>query len=165
MSGPSSPFFICEKVMRTLPESLNELIRPPVEMLGYEFVGAELTDQGYGKILRIYIDKEDGIDVEDCRSVSHQISGVLDVEDPISGNYSLEVSSPGLDRPLFDIEHFEKQCGKKVRVKMSSPFEGRRKFTGQLIGVNGELILIEEDGIDYQVPFNLIDSARLIVEF
>ena len=151
--------------MRSLPDSLNELICPPVEMLGYEFVGAELTDQGHGKILRIYIDKEDGIDVEDCRTVSHQISGVLDVEDPISGNYSLEVSSPGLDRPLFCIEHFEKYQGKKVKIKMSSPFEGRKKFTGHLTGVEGELILLDEDGIDYQVPFDLIDSARLVVEF
>jgi ribosome maturation factor RimP len=150
--------------MRSLPENLNELIRQPVEMLGYELVGIELTDQGHGKLLRIYIDKEDGINVDDCSSVSHQVSGVLDVEDPIRGNYFLEVSSPGIDRPLFYLEHYQKFCGKKVKIKMASPFNGRRKFTGQIVSVEEETILLDEDGLDYEIPFNLIDSARLVVE-
>ncbi|MCF6281178.1 MAG: ribosome maturation factor RimP [Candidatus Polarisedimenticolaceae bacterium] len=159
------PFFVCGRTMRSLPEALEELIRQPVEMLGYELVGIELTDQGHGKLLRIYIDKEGGIVVNDCSSVSHQVSGVLEVEDPIRGNYFLEVSSPGVDRPLFYIEHYQKFCGKKVKIKMASPFNGRRKFTGQLVAVEGEIILLEEDGTDYEIPFNLIDSARLVVEF
>lgn len=151
--------------MRSLPENLNELIRQPVEMLGYELVGVELTDAGHGQILRIYIDKEDGINANDCSSVSHQVSGILDVEDPIRGNYFLEVSSPGVDRPLFYLEHYQKFCGKKVKIKMASPFNGRKKFTGQLVAVEGEMILLDEDGLDYEIPFNLIDSARLVVEF
>lgn len=161
------PFFVCGRAMRSLPENLETLIRQPVEMLGYELVGVELTDQGHGKLLRIYIDKDDGkgINVDDCSSVSHQVSGVLDVEDPIRGNYFLEVSSPGVDRPLFYLEHYQKFCGKKVRIKMASPFNGRKKFTGQLVAVEGEIILLDEDGLDYEIPFNLIDSARLVVEF
>ncbi len=151
--------------MRSLPENLNELIRQPVEMLGYELVGIELTDAGHGQLLRIYIDKEGGINVDDCSSVSHQVSGVLDVEDPIRGNYFLEVSSPGIDRPLFYLEHYQKFCGKKVKIKMASPFNGRKKFTGQLVAVEGENILLDEDGLDYEIPFSLIDSARLVVEF
>jgi len=142
--------------MRSLPENLNELIRQPVEMLGYELVGIELTDAGHGQLLRIYIDKEGGINVDDCSSVSHQVSGVLDVEDPIRGNYFLEVSSPGIDRPLFYLEHYQKFCGKKVKIKMASPFNGRKKFTGQLVAVEGENILLDEDGLDYEIPFSLI---------
>ena len=152
--------------MRTVPESLTIMIRNPVENLGYELVGMELTDRGTGgKLLRIYIDSEDGITLDDCSKVSHQVGGILDVEDPIRGNYSLEVSSPGLDRPLFYKEHFEKFKNKKAKIKMSSPYEGRRKFTGILDGVDGEFVLVVEDGEHYRLPYDQIDSARLVAEF
>ena len=104
--------------MNLAPVKLLDLIQPAVEGLGYEFVGAELVGQGKESILRVYIDTDAGVLVGDCTKVSHQISGVLDVEDPISGQYNLEVSSPGIERPLFTLEHFERFKGKVVKLEL-----------------------------------------------
>lgn len=135
-------------------------------MLGYELVGLELTGQAKGNaLLRIYIDHADGIKLDDCVAVSHQVSGVLDVEDPIKENYRLEVSSPGLDRPLFELAHFERFKGSKVRIKTQTKIENRHRFTGVLGGVEENQVLIEEDGILYRIPIELIDSARVVPEF
>ncbi|MCU7810549.1 MAG: ribosome maturation factor RimP [Candidatus Thiodiazotropha sp. (ex Notomyrtea botanica)] len=152
--------------MRSAPEKLNSLVRQEVELLGYELVGIEMISQGKGGILlRIYIDHADGITLDDCVEVSHQVSGVLDVEDPIKENYRLEVSSPGLDRPLFELAHFERYKGSKVRVKTQSKIENRHRFTGVLGGVEENQVLIEEDGTLYRIPIELIDSARVVPEF
>ncbi|MCU7807327.1 MAG: ribosome maturation factor RimP [Candidatus Thiodiazotropha sp. (ex Semelilucina semeliformis)] len=152
--------------MRSAPEKLNSLVRQEVELLGYELVGIEMVSQGKGGILlRIYIDHADGITLDDCVEVSHQVSGVLDVEDPIKENYRLEVSSPGLDRPLFELAHFERYKGSKVRVKTQSKIENRHRFTGVLSGVEENQVLIEEDGTLYRIPIELIDSARVVPEF
>ncbi|MCU7797425.1 MAG: ribosome maturation factor RimP [Candidatus Thiodiazotropha sp. (ex Myrtea spinifera)] len=152
--------------MRSAPEKLNSLVRQEVELLGYELVGIEMVSQGKGGILlRIYIDHADGITLDDCVEVSHQVSGVLDVEDPIKENYRLEVSSPGLDRPLFELAHFERYKGSKVRVKTQSKIENRHRFTGVLGGVEENQVLIEEDGTLYRIPIELIDSARVVPEF
>jgi ribosome maturation factor RimP len=122
--------------MRSAPEKLNSLVRQEVELLGYELVGVEFVGQGKGAaVLRIYIDHEDGITLDDCVEVSHQVSGVLDVEDPIKENYRLEVSSPGLDRPLFELAHFERFKGSRVRIKTRNKIENRHRFTGKLDGV------------------------------
>jgi len=135
-------------------------------LLGYELVGLELTGQAKGNaLLRIYIDHADGIKLDDCVAVSHQVSGVLDVEDPIKENYRLEVSSPGLDRPLFELAHFERFKGSKVRIKTQTKIENRHRFTGVLGGVEENQVLIEEDGILYRIPIELIDSARVVPEF
>lgn len=152
--------------MRSASDSLTQLLRPVVESLGYELVGIELLDQGsHGRVLRIYIDRDSGITVDDCGTVSHRVSGVLDVEDPIPGNYYLEVSSPGLDRPLFEAEHFQRFKGEKVRLKLRSKLDGRRKLVGILQGMEGQEVLVLEQETLHRVPFELIDSARLVPEF
>ncbi|MCU7845352.1 MAG: ribosome maturation factor RimP [Candidatus Thiodiazotropha sp. (ex Monitilora ramsayi)] len=152
--------------MRSVPEKLNLLVRQEVELLGYELVGVQLLSQGKGgSLLRIYIDHADGITLDDCVEVSHQVSGVLDVEDPIKENYRLEVSSPGLDRPLFELEHFERYKGSKVKIKTQTKIDNRHRFSGELGGVEKNQVLIEEDGTLYRIPIELIDSARVVPEF
>ena len=151
--------------MRSVPEQLLEIVRRPVEALGFEFVGVELQHRG-GKrsLLRIYIDSEPGITVDDCSEVSRQVSGVLDVEDPIKGHYDLEVSSPGLDRPLFTKEHFRRFCGRKASIKLRTKIAGRRKIVGALVSVDGDEVVIDEAGERFSIAFESIDSARLVPE-
>ena len=152
--------------MRSAPEKLKQLIKQEVELLGYELIGVEFVGQGKGAaLLRIYIDHADGITLDDCVEVSHQVSGVLDVEDPIQENYRLEVSSPGLDRPLFELAHFERFKGSRVKLKTRARIENRHRFTGVLVGVEENQVLIEEDGTSYRIPFEEIDSAKLVPEF
>lgn len=160
------PFFICGEEMRRPPEDLKQLIRRPVEAMGYELVGVELFRKGgSGLTLRVYIDGENGINLDDCGAVSHQLSGVLDVEDPIAEEYDLEVSSPGLDRPLFDLEHFERFKGQKARLKLMTLVNGRRKLEGVLAGCEGGDVLIDVEGETLRVPADQIDTARLMPEF
>ncbi len=148
------------------PSNLTEMIRGVVEPLGYELVGVEYLSRGTGgSLLRIYIDHENGIGVKDCAKVSHQISGVLDVEDPIAENYSLEVSSPGVDRPLFVKQDFERFSGNKVSVKLRVKLQGRRNFEGMLNGVDGDDLLVTVDGDQYRLPMDQVDRARLVPEF
>ncbi len=150
--------------MNLAPVKLLDLIQPAVEGLGYEFVGAELVGQGKESILRVYIDTDAGVLVGDCTKVSHQISGVLDVEDPISGQYNLEVSSPGIERPLFTLEHFERFKGKVVKLELrQATLEGQRKFTGDVLEVNGDVIHLHVDEEEVEIPFSLIKKARIIV--
>jgi ribosome maturation factor RimP len=134
--------------------------------MGYELVGVELRpgERG-GELLRVYIDREGGILLDDCSAVSHQLSGVLDVEDPIPGEYSLEVSSPGLARPLFELAHFARFTGSKAKVKMASPIDGRRNFTGVLSGVEGDDVLLQVDNELVRLDYSQIDSAKLVPEF
>ena len=94
--------------MGKIAETLRDSLASIVEALGYEFVGSEIVGQGKHAVLRIYIDSENGITIDDCSKVSYQVSAMLDVEDPIRGEYDLEVSSPGIDRPLFELSHFKK---------------------------------------------------------
>ncbi len=148
------------------PTNLPEMVRGAVEPLGYELVGVEYLSRGTGgSLLRIYIDHADGIGVKDCAKVSHQISGVLDVEDPISENYSLEVSSPGMDRPLFSKKDFERFSGSKVSIKLRVKLHGRRNFEGMLKGVDGDDLLVTVDGDQYRLPMDQVDRARLVPEF
>ena len=141
---------------------LNALIGPAVEGLGYEFVGAEYMPRRRHSLLRVYIDNDEGISLDDCARVSDQLSGILDVEDPIQGAYSLEVSSPGLDRPLFFARHFEQFRGARIRVKMAVPVAGRRNFKGTLDGCRDGDVIVLEDGEEYALPLEDIGSARLI---
>ncbi len=144
---------------------LLDLLEPEVVALGYELLGIELNQNGNGSILRVYIDKSDGIVVEDCVRVSHQIAGVLDVEDPVHGNYELEVSSPGLDRPLFTIEQIKKFIGETVKIKLYEKHNGRKRFVGILSSVDDEEIVINCEDKEYNVPFRLIERARLVPQF
>ncbi len=148
--------------MQHSDERLNRLLRPAVEALGYELVGVEYRRGRKRALLRVYIDKSEGITLDDCERVSHQVSGVLDVEDPIVEQYDLEVSSPGLDRPLFEPEHFERFAGHRVRVRMSPPVDGRRKFTGVLLGFEDGEVRVDEDGIERRVPLESVSAARLV---
>lgn len=149
--------------MRQEPKTLQELIEPIVESLGYELVGIEYRPSSKNALLRIYIDKEGGIMLEDCQEVSYQVSGLLDVEEPIQGQYQLEVSSPGLDRPLFKESDFERFAGKKAKIQMHGFIEGQRKFKGKIKGFHeGHVVLIDNDGVEFLLPFNDIDKARLV---
>ncbi|TDO98152.1 ribosome maturation factor RimP [Marinomonas balearica] len=146
---------------------IEELIRPVVEGLGFQFWGMEYISQGKHSVLRIFIetDEEKGIDVEDCAAVSRQVSSILDVEDPISGEYNLEVSSPGLDRPLFILPQYESYVGSIVALKLRVPFDGRRKFKGQLTGVEGDEVVILVDQEEYLLPIELIEKANIVPQF
>ncbi len=148
--------------MKQAPEHLVNLIEPIVEGLGYECVGIDYNPHPKHGCLRIYIDSENGILVEDCTKVSHQISGILDVEDPIPGNYQLEISSPGEDRPFFKISQFERYIGSTVLVNLFKPIENRRKIKGSIEGVAGDFITLKEEGQIYEVPFSAMSKARLV---
>jgi ribosome maturation factor RimP len=146
------------KVVTTLRDHLASII----EAIGYEFVGCELHRQGRSSLLRIYIDQEKGITVDDCSKVSRQVSAMLDVEDPIQGRYTLEVSSPGIDRPLFEIKHFEKFVGNNVKMRLSSPMNNRRNLEGKILRIDGAVIHILVDTEEMAVPFSEIEKAKLI---
>ncbi len=138
-----------------------DLLQPVIEGLGYEFVGLEYLPQGSRSVLRVYIDHDSGINLDDCGKVSHQISGVLEVEDPIRGQYVLEVSSPGLDRPLFVREHYERFLGERAQIRTCLPIDGRRKFTGQLVQLQDDDLVIEVEGKRVIVSLDQIEKARL----
>ena len=143
-------------------EQLLSLLEPPVGALGYELVDVEFASAGSGGLLRLYIDAPAGITVDDCERVSHRVSEILDVEDPIPGAYTLEVSSPGLDRILRTPEHFERFRGSRIRVQLSLPIEGRRRYTGTLTGVTEGAIEMEVDGEPVQLELERIQKARVV---
>ena len=145
-------------------DELQKLLEPAIERLGYELTDLEVRLSGQGGLVRLTIDKPDGIDLEDCEKVSHAMSALLDVEDPVPGNYNLEVSSPGLDRKLTKLEHFQRFEGETLKVTMRFPMEGRRRFRGKLLSSNEENIVVEVDGESYSLPLTMIDSARLVPE-
>jgi len=151
--------------MKQAPEHLVNLIEPIVEGLGYECVGIEYHPHPKHGLLRVYIDSENGILVDDCSKVSHQISGVLDVEDPIQGDYHLEISSPGADRPFFKVSQFEQFIGSTVLVNLFNVINGRRKITGLIEKVEGDMITLQEAGQIFEVPFNAMSKARLVPEY
>jgi ribosome maturation factor RimP len=145
--------------------TLSSLIEPSVTALGYDLVAVELTGDGSNTVLRVYIDLPGGITIDDCEAVSRQVSAVLDVEDPIRGEYTLEVSSPGLDRPLVKREDFEQYAGENVKIRMAEQVLGRRNFTGRLQGVEGNLVLVEVDNEIYELELGHIERARLVPKF
>lgn len=141
------------------------MLTPVIEGLGYELWGIEYTGSGRNALLRIYIDRPEGIGVEDCEAVSRQSSSVLDVEDPIRSEYTLEVSSPGMDRPLFKLTQFESSVGETIALRLRVAFDGRRNFKGLLKGVESEEIVLEVDNEEYILPFELIDKANIVPQF
>ncbi len=141
---------------------LAKLLEPTVERLGYELADLEVRLGNSGGLVRVTIDKPDGIDLEDCEKVSLAVSALLDVEDPVPGNYNLEVSSPGLDRKLTKLEHFQRFEGETVKVQMRFPIEGRRRFRGTLVSADDENIVVEVDGESHSLPLATIDTARLV---
>ncbi len=153
--------------MAKIADKVVSIVSPSVNDLGYELLGAEYVASGKHSILRLYIDSEDGVGVDDCEAVSRQVSAIMDVEDPISGQYSLEVSSPGIERPLFRVEHYQRFLGHDVRLRMFRPIEGRRNFTGAIGSVSetsNSLELVTELG-PVTLEIDLIEKANLVAHF
>jgi len=138
------------------------MLRPAVEEVGKELLGIEYISAGNNSVLRLFIDHENGIDVDDCAEVSRQVGAILDVEDPISSEFNLEVSSPGLDRPLFDKSHYEAVIGETIEVKLSIPLNGRRKFKGILVAVENDTLIVTVDNEDYDLVLGNIIKAHLV---
>ncbi len=141
-------------------DRLRTLVEPAVGRLGFELVDIEFISGQ--KTLRVYIDGPNGIHVDDCARVSRQISALFDVEDPIPGQYTLEVSSPGLDRPLARREDFTRFTGFQVKIKTLTPIDGRRNFQGRLGGLSGECIVLETEETRYDLALANIEKARLV---
>ncbi len=151
--------------MRQNATHLWDLFEPVVNGMGYELVEIEYFPNPKHGVLRLYIDKESGIQVEDCTAVSHQISAVIDVEDPIPGQFNLEISSPGLDRPLRRAEDFRQFSGEVVKIKTSMSFDGQHNFKGLLKGLEDDLVIVELEGKEVRLPITAIDKARLVPDF
>ena len=146
-------------------QDLTQLFEPVVESMGYELVGVEFVGGGGHGTLRVYIDRDDGVSVDDCAAISHQISGILDVEEPIQQAYDLEISSPGIDRPLFKLADFERFAGHMVKIKLAVGLQGRKNFKGELQGVaDPQLITVQVDGETFDLPFADIARANLVGE-
>ena len=141
---------------------LTGLLEPVVSGMGYVLWGIEESSDSRGLLVRVYIDHEDGIDLEDCEQVSRQIVGVLDIEDPIQGAYNLEVSSPGLDRPLFTIEQFEQFMGEQVNVRLRSKIDGRRKIVGGIEAVEQNEVLVTENEQTFRLNTDEIEQAHIV---
>lgn len=142
-------------------DELITILEPTVEGLGYELTDLEAKFGGQNGLLRIFIDRDEGIGLEDCEKVSLAVSALLDVEDPVPGHYSLEVSSPGTDRTLTKLAHFERFTGETVKVQLRFPKEGRRRFRGKLLSANEDNIVVEVDGESHTLTMATIDTARL----
>jgi len=147
--------------MASKEQQITDMLAPTVVALGFELWGVEYLPQGRHSILRIYIDSDRGISVDDCALVSEQVSGVLDVEDPLTGHYTLEVSSPGMDRLLFRLEQYPAFVGQVLDVRLRSAFEGRRRLKGILKGVEGEEVVIHVEDHEYLLPHDVIEKARI----
>ena len=143
--------------------AIRQLLEPVVEDMGYELVMVEMTGSpSGGQVLRTYIDAPGGILLEDCEQVSRQVSAILDVEDPIKGEYTLEVSPPGIDRPLVKPEHFQRFQGNQVKVVMREARLGRRRFTGVLAEAGPECVVVEVDGEPYELDYQTMEKANLV---
>jgi|SRR5690554_191658 len=152
--------------MASKQEQLHKLIAPIVASLGCELWGLEYLTQGRYTTLRIFIDREEvGVSLEDCEKVSRQISSVMDVEDPIDGEYTLEVSSPGMDRPLYTAEHYSRYIGEQVNLRLRLARDGRRRFKGTILAVDGDEVRIAADDKDYLLAIDSIDKANIIPRF
>lgn len=150
--------------MATRAAVISSMIEPVLQAMGLQLWGVEYLGQGRHTVLRVYIEKEGGVNVEDCADASRQISGLLDVEDPISTEYTLEVSSPGVDRLLFTLDQFRQYAGWQARIRLSESFEGRRNFQGRLGRMEGEdvVLLVGEDKLEF--PVELIEKANVVAE-
>jgi len=143
-------------------DELRKLLEPSIERLGYELSDLEVKLGGRSGVLRIFIDHPQGIGLDDCEKVSLAVSALLDVEDPLPGQYNLEVSSPGLDRKLTKVEHFQRFAGETVKVQMRFPIAGRKRFRGTLVSSDEENIVVEVDGQSHSLPVATIETARLV---
>ena len=146
-------------------QSVTELIEPGLLADGLELVDVEFKKEGKSWVLRIYIDREGGVTLEDCQKVSRLAGDLIEVEDVIEPVYTLEVSSPGLNRVLKKEKDFHKYSGKKINVQCHAPMDGRKKFTGILTDFIDQSIHLEVDGQQYTIPLSLVAKANLVIEF
>jgi ribosome maturation factor RimP len=152
--------------MAVANSELKQLLGPVVEALGCELWGIELQAGGKTKLLRLYIDHvENGVGVDDCERVSRQASAVLDVEDAINGEYILEVSSPGMDRPLYELSQYEQFIGEDISLRLRFPYEGRRNFKGRLSGVDDDEIVLVVADHEFLFPVEGIEKANVVPRF
>ncbi|MHB8624470.1 MAG: ribosome maturation factor RimP [Sulfuricaulis sp.] len=154
-----------QEVMRGARADLRKLLEPGVMALGFELVDVELAGSQHYPTLRVYIDGPVGVNVDDCARVSRQLSALLDIEDPLPGQYNLEVSSPGLDRPLVKPEDFRRYIGETIKVKMHQPLLGRRNFSGRLVDVAVDHVVVEVDKEHFDLAFDGMERARLVPRF
>ena len=144
-------------------EEIRDLLAPTVEALGCELLGVEYAPSTGNSLLRLYIDKpQGGVGIEDCEAVSREVSAILDVEDPIPGEYNLEVSSPGIDRPIFGAVQFARHVGEQAKLSLRIPQDGRRRLQGRIARVEGNTVVIAEDKAEYAVAETNIEKARLV---
>ncbi|MFT5132479.1 MAG: ribosome maturation factor RimP [Gammaproteobacteria bacterium] len=155
-----SPFFF--RSMYRQNQTIVALLQPVISAMGYELWGVEHLPDGQASLLRIYIEHESGIRMEDCTRVSRQVVGVLDVEDPVSGSYRLEISSPGLDRPLFTLEQFDRFKGEHVRILLRQKLENRKRFKGEIKHVDEKGVTIVSDDNEYTISAGLIEKANIL---
>jgi ribosome maturation factor RimP len=142
--------------------AIRNIVEPVVAALGLQLWGIEYLGQGRHTLLRIYIDKEGGVDVEDCAEASRHVSSILDVEDPISSEYTLEVSSPGLDRILFNAEQMRRSAGSEVKVRLTQNLEGRRNFNGVLKDVSGDSLILAVGADEFVLPIERVEKVNLV---
>ncbi|MDA8211741.1 MAG: ribosome maturation factor RimP [Clostridia bacterium] len=150
---------------KEIPAVVEAMVLPIVQELNLELVDVEFVKEGAHWYLRVFLDKDGGIDVEDCSSVSEQLSQLLDEQDPIPQAYMLEVSSPGLDRPLKKQADFAKYAGRLVRVKTYAPVDGKKELVGELKGLEGEDVVLTVEGREVRIPWERAASIRLEIEF
>ena len=152
-------------------DEIAALLAPAVTSLGLELLGIEYLPAPGGATVRLYIDvpeaesAERNVGIEDCEAVSREVSAQLDVEDPISGNYTLEVSSPGLDRPLFGAAQFARFVGQSAKVTLKLPQDGRRRLQGRIARVDGSTIVFAVDNVELEIDAANIDKAKLVPDW
>ena len=160
-----APFF-CSRNLPMRSTELTDLLAPVVADMGLECLGVEYSPSHGNSLVRVYIDAPGrAVTVDDCEAVSRQVSATLDVSDPIQGRYTLEVSSPGLDRPLFTPEQFARFIGQSAKVEVNLPIDGRRRFQGLIRGVEGATIVLDQDGTEVRIAQDNIHKAKLVPDF
>ena len=154
--------------MSKVPEELEHLLSEAIVGQGFDYVGCEYFQQQRGVLLRVYIEKcavNTAVSVDECAKVSRQLQALLAVEETMTGAYTLEVSSPGLERPLFRLAHYLRFLGEKVRIKLHHAVHGRSRFVGNLIAADENEVTVDVDGQHYVLSMLAIDKAKLVVDF
>ena len=149
---------------RTVQNRLDDIVKNTVEGLGFELWGYEYRPHSESALLRVFIEKEQGISVDDCASVSRQIGAVLDVENIIPVAYILEVSSPGMDRVLFKAEQYQDYIGESLKIRTRTRLDDRRNFKGLLVSASKSVVTIKVDNQEFEIPYESIDRARLVLD-
>jgi ribosome maturation factor RimP len=148
--------------MRKIDPLLHERLVTLISSMGYELVGCEVLGHAGQMIFRIYIDGVNGVTIDDCSRVSHQVSAMMDVEDVFQDRYSLEVSSPGIDRPLFEIAHYRKYIGSLVKIRLHAPINQRRQYKGILCKVEGDDLYLLVEEVEVKIPFSAVEKGNLL---